>query len=145
MANTFVTLSSWNKRMMVGEEFALEVKCNKSSQANEKGGYSINFQQSKDQKDGIIFHFNPRAESSQVVLNTLANNKAWGTETNILDDNVGMIHYASSFKLKVKPITETKVHVYVNDKFKTEYECQGKKITDTEYLIFSPYVSIHPL
>ncbi|XP_063414431.1 uncharacterized protein LOC134696522 [Mytilus trossulus] len=142
MANTFVTLSSWNKRMMVGEEFALEVKCNKP---NEKTGYSINFQQSKDQKDGIIFHFNPRAESSQVVLNTLANNKAWGIETNILDDNVGEIHYASSFKLKLKPITETTVHVYVNDKFKTEYECQGKKITDANYLIFSPFVSIHPI
>lgn len=145
----YVKLSSWGKRIVVGEDFTIEVKCNKSSEMADPQGYGINFQKKLKEEDaGIIFHFKPVAPESAVYFRTLQVNEAnkktsWDSKTmTIQDDNVKEIYFANSFKLKLKPVTESSILVYVNDKFKTEYECPNKKITDTEYIFFSPSVSI---
>lgn len=107
-------------------------------------GYAVNFQKTRHEKNDILFHFNPRGKTSHVVLNTVTNS-SWGEETKIEDENVAKIYFESPFKLKIVPIKDNLIHVYVNDKFKTEYECKERKITDTSFIIFSPFVSIHPL
>ncbi|OPL32718.1 hypothetical protein AM593_04087, partial [Mytilus galloprovincialis] len=140
-----VRLSSWNKPIVIGEEFAIEVRCNSTAEEADPGGYGINFQKNRTEDAGIIFHFKPIAPESTVVFNTLHNKggrNVWDVETRIQNDKVKEIYFSKSFKLKLKPITKSTILVYVNDSFITEYECKERDITETDYICFSPSISI---
>lgn len=92
----------------------------------------------------MSLHFKPIGPSSTVVLNTLSKGQ-WGQEVQMQDENVKQIYFENPFKLKLKAISKDTIHVYVNDKFKAEYVCTNQDITETRYIIFPPFVSIHPL
>ncbi|XP_071167631.1 uncharacterized protein [Mytilus edulis] len=143
---TYVTLKAWGKSLDIGGELTIEVQCNvRQALADSAGGYAINFQQDRSSDiNGMSLHFKPIGPSSTVVLNTLSKGK-WGQETQMQDENVKQIYFENPFKLKLKAISKDTVHVYVNDKFKAEYVCTNQDITETRYIIFPPFVSIHPL
>ncbi|VDI59815.1 Hypothetical predicted protein [Mytilus galloprovincialis] len=143
---TYVTLKAWGKSLDIGRELTIEVQCNvRQALADSAGGYAINFQQDRSSDiNGVNLHFKPIGPSSTVVLNTLSKGK-WGQEVQMQDENVKMIYFENPFKLKLKAISKDTVHVYVNDKFKAEYVCTNNDITETRYIVFPPFVSIHPL
>lgn len=106
-------------------------------------GYAVNFQTGKS--NGIIFHFNPRAPESAVILNTSITTDNWGTELRIVDSRVKDIYFSrvEPFELKLKIISDDTFHVYVNNSLKTEYQCQGgMKITATKYICFTSCITI---
>ncbi|VDI38379.1 Hypothetical predicted protein, partial [Mytilus galloprovincialis] len=137
-----VGLDLWKKKIETGKDFILKITCNDKKQVSTSGGYSINFQTSRNQTDGVIFHFNPRAPTSAVVLNTLHKTNGWGKEAKIMVANIQREYFEKPFKLRIHVLKDDTIHVYVNGNLLTEYLCTDHKITDTAYIVFSPFITI---
>ncbi|XP_071150974.1 uncharacterized protein [Mytilus edulis] len=136
----YLDLSAVEKSLEVGKSVSFKVNCDDKSLLSVKGGFCVNVQADHSDYENIAFHFNPRAPTSRVVLNTRTDKK-WQTEIYIKDKNVKSEYFDHPFDLKIEVKTKNHILISVNGDLKTGYDCKDD-ITKMKYLCYSSGVSI---
>lgn len=85
-------------------------------------------------------HFNPRAKTSKVVVNTRID-KTWQKELCIENVNVKSDYFNNPFKLSMEVKNKKHILISVNDKLITGYNCKID-ITKVKYICVGNGVSI---
>ncbi|VDI12382.1 Hypothetical predicted protein [Mytilus galloprovincialis] len=135
----YYELSAKRQSMEVGKVVSFRISCDKSL-SDISGGFAVNFQEDNEDYENIAFHFNPRAESSKVVLNTRIRSK-WIKEHIFGDNKVKSDYYINPFKLTIEVKNKEHILISVNDKFITGYNCK-LDITKVKYVCWANGVEI---